>query len=341
MGAGGIARSSVRGRLTGILALLTMCVAPGAAAASEDAAPTWVKRPDFAELRAAWPVEAARQGKGGFVALKCEVNVQGGLETCKVEKEDPPGAGFGLAALSLTPSFQMKPKVVDGRPVRGEVRVPIKFAIRGGMGFAGSTSALVANPLWLRAPTYADVAAVRPARAGDAVSGHASIRCEVTSANTLDDCKVLMESPPAKGFGAAALKLAERFELLPVGDASKDVYVNLAVRFGGAETERAVSHPRWITGLDPKKVAEIFPAAAVERGLVEGVGVAECTVGVGGGLTACKVAREDPVEAGFGEAAVAVAGIMQMSPWTDDGRPVDGAVIRLPIRFKKAPQAAN
>ena len=38
--------------------------------------------------------------------------------------------------------------------------------------------------------------------------------------------------------------------------------------------------------------------------------------------------------------AVAIAGVMQMNPWTDDGRPVDGARIRLPINFTQAEEPA-
>lgn len=320
-----------------VLGLIGALTATTAASAGEEVAPTWLKKPDFSQLRAAWPAEAAKKGEGGFALLACEVNVQGGLEKCAVDREEPAGAGFGVAALSLTPSFQMKPKLIDGNPVRGKVRVPIKFTARGSFGFGGATSTLLANPLWLRAPTYADLAAARPKRLDDGMAGHASMRCEVTDENRLKACKVLVESPVAKGFGAAAVKLADEFELIPVGEGHKDLHVNLAVRFGAAETERVVAHPRWIRGLDPDKMAEIFPAAAVDKGLTEGLGVAECKVAPGGDLTECQVAREEPAGLGFGEAAVAVASIMQMSPWTDDGRPVDGAVIRLPIRLKKAP----
>lgn len=318
---------------------LSVLFLAGAATAAEDAAPTWLRKPDFAQLRAAWPAGAAKKGQSGFAAVACEVNVQGGLENCKVEREEPAGAGFGVAALSLTPSFQMKPKLVDGKPVRSEVRVPIKFAARGSFGFGGGTSTLLASPLWLKAPTYAEVTAARPKRVAEDLDGHVSMRCEVTDQNKLEACKVLTEAPGARGFGAAAVKLASQFELIPVGEGRKDVYVNLAVRFGHPEVERVVAHPRWIRGLDPEKVSEIFPSAAGDKGLSEGLGVVECSVAPGGGLADCKVAREEPAGLGFGEAAVAVAEIMQMSPWTDDGRPVDGAVIRLPIRLKRAPEA--
>ncbi len=53
-------------------------------------------------------------------------------------------------------------------------------------------------------------------------------------------------------------------------------------------------------------------------------------------MSACEVVGEDPAGLGFGEAAVAAAAAFAVNPWSDDGRPVDGARIRIPIRFTAA-----
>ena len=93
-------------------------------------------------------------------------------------------------------------------------------------------------------------------------------------------------------------------------------------------------------GLDRTRVARLYPALAIERGVTTGRGVAECTVGRDGALTGCHPLPGDPDGLGFSESAVLVAQVMQMNLWTDEGGPVEGAVIRLPIRFNLATPAA-
>lgn len=44
--------------------------------------------------------------------------------------ETPPDYGFGQAALRLSQTFQMQPKIADGTPVAGgTVRIPIVFRV--------------------------------------------------------------------------------------------------------------------------------------------------------------------------------------------------------------------
>lgn len=281
------------------------------------------------------------RGVSGGAVLVCESNIQGGLENCKVDSETPAGEGFGVAALLLVPSFQMKPAMKDGKPTRSAVRIPISFKTEGG-GWSGQAVSMIAKPLWKSAPSFADMAAAWPRRAAGVTEAHVAMRCRVTKESRLSLCETMTETPSGKGFGSAARALGDRFELAvdPRGQgARRDIYVNVAVRFVDPNDAKArtVAHPRWIQGPDPSKILEIFPAEAIARGLTKGVGVADCLVAPDGGLTDCRPAREDPAGAGFAAAAVSIAGVMRMSPWTEDGRPVDGARIKLPIRFEKAP----
>lgn len=320
--------------------------------AAQNSDPDWVRKPSGDDLMAAWPTAALARGVSGKVMLLCRTNIRGGLENCKVESETPEGYGFGAAALLLVPSFQMKPMIRDGKPQAFDIRIPIAFGNPVGRGSSGggkrtdsrigtdgSSASMVVNPAWKAAPSFADMAAAWPKGATGVAEGRVSMRCRVTNGSKLSMCNIITETPGGRGFGNAARKLAPLFELAvdPRERAeSKDIYTNLAISFVDPATPgaRTVSHPRWIRGPDEEQLA-IFPEEAVKKGVTKGVGVADCAVAVDGSLTDCQAAREEPAGLGFAAAAVRIAGVMQMSPWTDDGRPVDGARIRLPIHFEK------
>ncbi|MDO8297341.1 MAG: TonB family protein [Caulobacter sp.] len=328
-----------------LVALLVFASAAVAVAQTSDA--DWLRKPTGDQLRAAWPARALAAGRGGSAIITCEINIRGGLENCRIESEKPAGEGFGDAALLLVPSFLMKPAMEDGKPVRSVIRIPIAFASGGSGGNSGPTISMVTNPPWRTAPSFADMAAAWPKGAEAIQQGHVSMRCKFKKDGGLTNCETLTENPRGRGFGGAARKLAALFAI-PVDPQDPHVldrtYVNLQIRFinpaAPEALKRAVVQPRWIRGPDPAKVLAIYPEQAVAAGVKTGLGVAECTIATDGALTDCAVAREDPPGLGFGQAAVAVAVVMRMSPWTEDGGPVDGGKIKLPVRFNKAPDPA-
>lgn len=72
------------------------------------------------------PERAAERGAEGAVELQCSVSLGGGLQNCSVIREDPPGLGFGRAALSATRLARVGPLANMGDLVVFTVAFPPK-----------------------------------------------------------------------------------------------------------------------------------------------------------------------------------------------------------------------
>ena len=282
--------------------------------------------------------------------LSCRVNVHGVLEDCQVISETPANQGFGAAALLLTPEFLFKPATVMGQPVPERVYFPVNFAWTSGStpgGVGGDTFTLVAHPTWVAAPTFADIGAAYPRSAGGA-AGYAAFRCQVDATGSLEQCELLREEPPVRGFAGAGRSLIAKFRMQVDPDLlahGRRLQVNLPIRLidpaSDAFKTRRLSEPNWLTIPDPGTAQKLFPAQAAEKGLKEGVGVASCAVAADGALEDCATAPGTPDGLGFSEAAVSVAKVLRMNRWTQEGGPVDGSRVLLPIRFKLAEAPSN
>lgn len=320
-----------------------LALAGGARAASPpptgDVEPDWLHKPGPYDLRAVFPVGLHGPGRA---VLRCRVNIEGLLEDCRVTSESPPGKGVGAAALLLVPNFQMRPAVRAGQPAKGTVNIPILFD--GGVGsYNGSTVEALVHPLWLQAPTQAEVAAAYPRR-GPA-EGHAAMRCELKADGRLRECVVLSEEPPYRGFGEVAKKLAPRFRALTDPARFEHSKVLVTVPFAleaQPPSPRYITAPDWRAGPTPAQTLALYPDKALKDGIRTGRGRVECRIQPDGALADCKAESEEPAGEGFGEAAVRLAGLMAIGAWSQDGRPVDGAHIRIPVRFNYAgPEAAG
>ncbi len=301
-----------------------------------------VRQPAAEDIHAAWPGKAEAQGIGGKALVACTVNVHGVTETCHIESESPPDMGFGGAALLLTPAFIYKPATRASEPVSSPVQIRVNFVWRGTPGQGGpptETFTLVNNPTWVAAPTFAALGAAYPKSGGGAV-GVGVLRCRVAKTGRLKGCESVREEPEARGFGAAARSLAPAFQLAvdPEFSSLKGLaMVNLTIRLIDPASEdftrRRLASPVWTAGLDAGRAQKLFPGTAAAQGLKTGLGVARCVVAADGGLVDCAPRPATPEGVGFSEAAVDVARVMKMSPWTSGGGPVDGATVNLPIRF--------
>jgi protein TonB len=82
---------------------------------------------------------------------------------------------------------------------------------------APSEAALRNSPDWLRLPSDAELVEAYPAAArAEHVRGRAVLDCGLTENGRLSGCAVVEEDPAGYGFGAAALKLAVRFQMTPL-----------------------------------------------------------------------------------------------------------------------------
>ena len=93
-----------------------------------------------------------------------------------------------------------------------------------------------------------------------------------------------------------------------------------------------VVRPRWRKIPNGDDMARFYPEDAMRRGLSVKV-VMQCNVAREGTLYGCAIITETPPNAGFGAAALKLAPYFEMTPQMEDGRPVAGGVVRIPVVF--------
>jgi TonB family protein len=309
-----------------------------------DTPPDWVRRPTAAELRAVWPTEAIKKGQSGQAIINCIVTTQGALTACEALEETPPGAGFGGAAIALTPQFLMKPARSKGQPVMSVATIPINFKTYGALDVTGSKKVATGALAWMEAPTYDDVVSAYPAKArAEKRGGRATLDCDLTEAGRLTSCQVLTSEPKGYGFDMAAKALAKRFAMPVRTDserkATHQLVIHLPFVFDPAmldPSNRVVGKPIWAMTPTREQLVGAFTGLEVQG---TARAVLRCRVLPAGGVGDCSVASETPAGAGVGAAALKLAPFLKLSTWTAEGLPVVGGGVNIPIRYDGAPAA--
>jgi protein TonB len=137
----------------------------------------------------------------------------------------------------------------------------------------------------------------------------------------------------------------QRVETLPVKVANATPTSQVAINpfvspgTGGAITltpltlPHTLTNPAWISRPTADQVAHVYPEGAIRQGLAGQV-MLNCQVTAAGAVAGCTVESETPSARGFGRAALSLTPYFRIRPGTDNGEPIEGASVQIPIRFK-------
>jgi len=112
--------------------------------------------------------------------------------------------------------------------------------------------------------------------------------------------------------------------------------LGVAMALAATAPTHAISVPDWAAVPTGADLGAAYPPQALAA-RVAGEAEIACVTTAEGLMADCKVTAEAPAGAGFGAAALTLAAKFRMKPITQDGQPVGGGQVRIPIRFLPGP----
>jgi len=106
----------------------------------------------------------------------------------------------------------------------------------------------------------------------------------------------------------------------------------LAGATGAVAADLSIGDVQWVARPVGDDLARVYPTRA-HRFELSGRAVLRCSVEHDGTMSGCGVLFEEPVDMGFGEAALALTPRFRLAARTRTGQPTAGGTVRVPIRF--------
>lgn len=324
--------------------------------------PAWRATPTPAEVLAAYPPSARQRGVEGEARLDCTTNAVGGLDACRIAAESTPGEGFGDAALVLAGRFRLAwsefttpapptPRAGVGAALlsRGKSAEPPSPTVDAPRPQAVTIAfgTRIGEPVWMRAkPT-------RPALGADGkplLQGSAKARCRVGPGGDLEACEMLRLEPADPAVEQEARRSLDEVTVQTWTDEGRSTIgssVVLEVAVGQYGRPNLVVEEPAAPPLAPG-VVDYWPSIRLsdvsglggryypdraQRMEVNGKVVLTCARIVDRRPDGCAVMSEEPLEYGFGEAALKMSRFFRLSPETINGVQTDEATT-IPVSFK-------
>ncbi|MGQ4584457.1 TonB family protein [Lysobacter sp. F60174L2] len=179
-----------------------------------------------------YPASALKQGIGGKVVLVVDVDANGRATAVEVERSEPAGV-FDQAAIDAAWQWTFNPEIRDGKPVAGQVRVPITFETD-----AAPSSTAGSNTQMRQPPAYPKAAVEQK------ITGKVVLVIDVDAGGHPVDI-VVESSEPAGVFDQAAVDAASKWKFNPEIEDGKPVAsrVRVPVEFDIPPGEEPVASP--------------------------------------------------------------------------------------------------
>ena len=158
-------------------ALVAIGAAAIASSAAADFTPNFEQAPSVAQVAAAYPARAKKDGVGGQVMLTCEIGRDKHPKACEALREPRGNYGFGTAARKLAETMTVDSNDIAGR----NVFIPVMFDPSVLTG-----DVTVTKPVWAEQPAIQDFQATFPKTQNGVNDVRVVLGCTIQADGALD-----------------------------------------------------------------------------------------------------------------------------------------------------------